>query len=346
MTTSLQRARPSPGRRRLVRERRRRNWARLGRLAWLSALVAATAALAFARVVPGEVRAGRAAAGLVVVLLATGLAARAGGRVLLPGVLAGAGAVAAVLTGHPVLLGAMAVSTGVVGAVLAVVATTPAATFLRAAREVLVSLAVAAVAALAVAGWEAPMSVVRYGYVVLGLSLVGALALVYSLGAGLHGLGRRGKVLAVAAVVLLAVALAYTQALAHWGSPDLVDAVTRLRNDTRATLHAVPHPIAALLGIPALAWGVFMRARRRQGWWVTGIGTAFTAAATTRLVDHGVGLGTTLLSEAYSLLVGLALGYLVIRAEQSLTGSRGRRARRDEEAGAHRPEPGRFATLH
>lgn len=328
-----------------MRERPRRAWGRVGRAVWLAALVTVTAVLVGGQVTPVETRLGRAAAGLVAVLLVTGLAARAGGRVLLPGLLAVAGAVAAVLTGQPVLLGAMAVVTGVVGAVLAVMATTPAATFLRAVREVLVALVVAAVAALGVAGWAVPMGVARFGYVVLGLSLVGGLALVYSLGAGLHGLGRRGKVLAVAAVLLLAVALAYSQALAHWGSPGLVDAVTRMRNDTRATLYAVPHPIEALLGVPTLAWGVFMRARRRQGWWVTAIGTAFTAAVTPRLVDDGVGLATTLLSEAYSLLLGLVLGYLVIRAEQTLTGSHGRRARRDEEAGAHRPEPGRMAAL-
>ena len=329
----------------MVRERRRRGWARVGKVFWLALLLTATAGLVGAQVVPVENRDGRAVAGLLAVLLATGLAARTGGRVLLPGLLAVTGAVAAVLTAQPILLGAMAVVTGVVGAVLAVMVTTPAATFLRAVREVLVALVVAAVAALGVAGWAVPMGAVRFGYVALGLSLVGALALVYSLGAGLHGLGRRGKVLAVAAVLLLAVALAYSQALAHWGSPGLVDAVTRLRNDSRATLHAVPHPIEALLGIPALAWGVFMRARRRQGWWATAIGTAFTAAVTTRLVDRGVSLGTGVLSEGYSLLVGLVLGYLLIRAEQMLTGSRGRRARRDEEAGAHRPEPGRIASL-
>ncbi|HET8602577.1 MAG TPA: hypothetical protein VFM09_01485, partial [Marmoricola sp.] len=145
---------------------------------------------------------------------------------------------------------------------------------------------------------------------------------------------------------LLALVLAYSEALLHWGSPELVATVDGIRSGTRARLHAVPHPIEALLGVPALAWGVFMRARRRQGWWVTAFGTTLTAPLTTRLVDPGVTLATTALAAAYSLLVGLALAYLVIRAEQSFSGSHGRRARRDEEAGAHRPEPGRMAPLH
>ena len=53
-----------------------------------------------------------------------------------------------------------------------------------------------------------------------------------------------------------------------------------------------------------------------------------------------VGLGT-----AYSLVAGLLLGYLVIRADSFLSGARGRRARRAEEASAHRPEPGRSHAL-
>ena len=66
----------------------------------------------------------------------------------------------------------------------------------------------------------------------LGLSLLGALALAYRLAAGLHGLGRRGAVMLVSGIGLLAVSLAYTEALARWGSPELVDAV---RADQAAT---------------------------------------------------------------------------------------------------------------
>lgn len=337
---------PRPaGRRRAGSERTRRTGHRLRRAAWTLTLVVAIGALVAVRVVHVDVRTGRAAAGSLAAVLAVGLAARSGARPWLPGFVTIAGAVAAVLTALPLLLSALAVVTGVLGAVLAVMATTPAATFARSVREVLVAVLLSAATALGVAGWAAPMSVVRYGYVALALALLGALALVYSLGAGLHGLGRRGTLVALAAVLLLAIALAYSEALEHWGSPDLIAWANRLRADTRATLHAVPHPIEVLLGVPALAWGVFMRARRRQGWWVTAFGTALTAPVTTRLVDHGVGLATTGLSLAYSLVLGLVLSWLVIRVDQSLTGGRGRRSRRDEGAGAHRPEPSRVAAL-
>jgi hypothetical protein len=47
----------------------------------------------------------------------------------------------------------------------------------------------------------------------------------------------------------------------------------------------------------------------------------------------------------YSLLLGLLLGYAVIRADTFLTGTRGRRARKLEEQTAHRPEPDRIHAL-
>jgi hypothetical protein len=45
-------------------------------------------------------------------------------------------------------------------------------------------------------------------------------------------------------------------------------------------------------------------------------------------------------------VLGLFLWYLVIRTDTFLTGARGRRARRLEEATAHRPEPNRLQSLH
>ena len=51
------------------------------------------------------------------------------------------------------------------------------------------------------------------------------------------------------------------------------------------------------------------------------------------------------LRAAYSVALGLLLGYVVIRVDLALTGPKGRGARRAEEAGPHRPEPKRFAEL-
>jgi hypothetical protein len=51
------------------------------------------------------------------------------------------------------------------------------------------------------------------------------------------------------------------------------------------------------------------------------------------------------LTEGYTLLVGLLVGMLVIRIDLLLSGSGGRRATRDEEDRAVRPEAGRTRPL-
>ncbi len=273
------------------------------------------------------------------------LAGRAGGRAFLAGGLALVLAGAAVLTGVPVLLAGAAVSTVVLGAVLGVLATTPAVRFRRVVRECLVAALVAAGAALAAAGYGARVSEVRTGYLTLALAMVGALALVYRLGAGLHGLGRRGSVIMTAGLVLLAVSLAYTEALARWGPPGLVESIEETAQRLRATLGAVPRPTEFLLAFPVLAWGVSTRARRRQGWWAGVFGAAGLAVAAASLLRPGFSLLEAGLTLLYSLVLGLGLGYVVIRADRFLSGARGRRARRAEEAAAHRPEPGRLQPL-
>jgi hypothetical protein len=282
--------------------------------------------------------------------LAWGLAIRTGGRPLWAAGLSSVLAIAAVVSDwHPLVAGA-GVGTGVMGATLAVMATTPAATYLLALREALIATAIAAVGAVGAVGYgvdrDTDIDPARFGYAVLALSLAGTFALVYRLGAGLHGLGRRGYIVAGGAVLMLALALAYSEAIAHWGSRELVGTMDDFRDATRSHLGAVPHPIVAMLGYPALIWGVFMRARRRQGWWVCAFGVAATAPIATRLVNADVGARSVVLGGIYSFAVGALVGYLVIRVEQSLTGSHGRRARRDEEAEAHRPEPRRTRPLH
>ena len=287
----------------------------------------------------------RAGAVTLTTTYAFALAVRAGGRPVLTGALTLALAATAVVSGQPVLLAAAGVSTATVGAVLAVMVTQPAARVVVVARECLIAVLVAVVAAFAANAYDARVSLERAGYLVLGLSLLGALALAYRLAAGLHGLGRRGAVMLVSGIGLLAVSLAYTEALGRWGSPELVDAFERSTRDLADLIGAVPRPTALLLGFPALAWGVSTRARRRQGWWGTGFGAAATALVATSLLDPEVSLVEAGLATAYSLVAGLLLGYLVIRADSFLSGARGRRARRMEEASAHRPEPGRTHPL-
>jgi hypothetical protein len=315
--------------------------------AWWVVLLVAAAALVVDRFhrLPSHVA--PAAAGVFGIVLVLGLVVRTGGQPLLPVVLATGYAAAAVLTLQPLLLGGAAAGVGAAAAVLAVMGTVPAVRFRHAIREVVLACALATVAGLAVAAFGRPAGVAvdRFTYLVLAGALLGCFALVYRLGAGFHGLGRRGYAVAAGATLLLAIALAYSEAVGRWGSPALVNGIDDVRVFVRAHAGAVPHPIETLLGVPALCWGTFMRARRRQGWWVCAFGAAVPAPATTRFLIADVPVHTTVLGAVYSLVLGLALGWGAVRAEQVLTGSRGRRARRDEEAAAHRPEPARFEPL-
>ncbi len=252
---------------------------------------------------------------------------------------------AAKLTEEPVVVAGVAVGTAVVAGVLAVMETVPASGFVATVREVVLAAVTAGVGALAVATYRTDIDPVRFRYVVLGAGVVLALVLVNGLGAGLHGLGRRGLLVLLLGTLLLVGAVAYGEALSRWGSAEIVDTIEALRSTIRSNAGAVPHPIQALVGYPALAWGVFMRARRRQGWWVSAFGVAATLTTACMFVDPTLSDRRALLGELYSLGLGLVVGYVVIRLDLFFTGPRGRRARQDEAAHAHRPEPGRSRAL-
>lgn len=315
---------------------------------WVLAVVATSVVLAVLRTRETAAVLDQSTTVVLATLLAVGLAARSGGGVPLPGLVAALLGGAAVLTEWPPLLAGVAVATGVVAACLAVLGTVPARGPVGVVREVVLAQLVATAGALAVGGLSVDLDVDRFGYTVLGLGLAATIALVYRLGGGLHGLGRRGLAAGLGALVLLAVALVYTAALGTYGSPELITQVDTARAWVRDHLGAVPHPIEALVGIPALAWGVSARDRRRQGWWVCAFGTAGTAGAASRLVDPAVTEAATALGAAYSLVVGLLLGLVVIRLARLVTHRRGpRRGRRTpEEGGVHRPEPPRLRALH
>ena len=178
----------------------------------------------------------------------------------------------------PPLLAGAAAATGVLAACLAVLATRPAATFLAAIGEVVLALLLATLGALGVASFSVRLEVERFAYLVISVAFLATVALVYRLAGGLHSLGRRGLVLAAGATVLLLVVLVYTAALTRYGSPELVLQVRSAQEWVRDQLGGVPHSVEALVGIPALVWGVSMRSRRRQGWWVCAFGATATAA--------------------------------------------------------------------
>ena len=84
------------------------------------------------------------------------------------------------------------------------------------------------------------------------------------------------------------------------GSPELVLQVRSAQDWVRDQLGGVPHPVEALVGIPALVWGVSMRYRRRQGWWVCAFGATATAAVTTGCSRTDVFTMEAVLAAAYS----------------------------------------------
>ena len=147
-----------------------------------------------------------------------------------------------------------------------------------------------------------------------------------------------------AALVLLVVVLVYTAALTRYGSPSCSSRSESARHWVREHLGGVPHPVEVLIGIPALVWGVSMRSRRRQGWWVCVFGAAATAAATTRFIQDDATFRTIALGEAYSVMLGLVVGFIVIRVVRLLRGT-GRRSKNTDVA-THRPEPRRLQPLH
>lgn len=321
---------------------------RVQALLWLTAalvVVAGVAALLAAAIGEGPAWLDGAGAVAVATVLAWALAVRTGGRPWVTAVLALAIGVAAVVVDTPMLRTGAAVLTVVTGGVLAVMLTVPAATYWRACREVLIATVLAGITALTAVGFEPTVTVPRFDYASLLLGLVLVFGLVYRLGAGLHGLGRRGLVAVLVGAVLLVLTLAYAELLRRYGAGSVVQSVLDFVDWTTERIGAFPRPLVVLLGIPALVWGTHMRARRRQGWWVCAFGVTATIPLAQGLLDPDgsfVGAG---LRAAYSLVPGLLLGYLVVRADLAITGPRGRRGRRAEEAEAHRPEPSRLAEL-
>ncbi|MGH3362509.1 MAG: hypothetical protein ACRDOM_08645 [Nocardioides sp.] len=344
---------PAPRRRAVRRSPLRRVWDRISTTAAVAAValvvagglaaVVASATGLGPRELDRELSQGGAAA--IAVAYAWAVAARTGGRPFVFGALALLLGVAVVALDRDFLATGAAMTTSVVAAVLAVLVTIPAVTLVRAVREVLVAVVVAGIGAVATVGFEPAVSVSRFEYGSLGLAVVTALALVYRLGAGLHGLGRRGLVAVLVGGAVLAVILAYAELLRRYGTPGLVESMFDGVQWSRERLGAFPRPLEAVLGIPALMWGAHMRARRRQGWWVCVFGVAATSPIATSLVRTSVTRTEASLATAYALVVGMVIGFLLIRADLWLIGSRGRRGTRAEEASALRPEPSRISPL-
>lgn len=313
-------------------------------IGWATLLLIATAGVVFDRfqTLPDRVSGGFAV--LFAVLVVAGVWARSGTPLwVAAGVTTAFGALAVGLQNALLLRGAALVTAASV-AIFAVLVTVPAPRFRRAVGEVVVAESLAVAGAFAVVAYHVDVNGDAFRYTALALALIGAFAAVYRPGAGLHGLGRRGYILIGGIAVLLTFAVAYSLALTHWGSHYVSATVDDLRSWTHDSLGGSPHLLEVIVGVPSLCWGVFTRARRRQGWWMCAFGVALTAPAATSLIDGAV-TRVALLGCLYSLILGVLVGFIIVRVEQVFTGSRGRRARRTEEAAAHRPEPRRWAPL-
>jgi hypothetical protein len=319
---------------------------------WVLVVAGGAAALVAGMIPVGPARLPEAGAVAVGTAYTWVLAARTGGRPVVFSLLALAVGVLTVVVDTDQVRTGAAVVTAAISAVLGVVITVPAVKFRHAVRETSIAVLVAGIGALAVLGFEPSVDVTRFEYAVLVLSLLCVFTLVYRLGAGLHGLGTRGLFIVLLGALVLVVTLLYAEMLRRYGTHELVTTLLDGVHWSRENLRAFPRPILTILGVPALVWGTHMRARRRQGWWVCAFGVAGTAAVSDALVNPAISVEESALSVLYGVVVGLVIGYVVVRIDLALTGAGGgsravgRRGRRAEEVEhAVRPEPKRTDAL-
>lgn len=315
-------------------------------IGWLlGTAAAATSVIAVDGVPPWAGRAGGAVLTIVYVITLT---YRCGGRVALWPPLVALLVAGALVFDLNWLLSTVSVATAVLASVLAVFITRPAASVVRVIGEFALAALVSVSGGLAVAGWNAPVLYERYNLLVLALAMLLTFGVVWGLGAGLHGLGRRGFLLIIGGAVLVAVILAYGTAVRTYGSPVVVNALDDSITWMRDYIGGVPRPAQVLVGFPALVWGISTRADRRQGWWMCAFGVVGTAVMTTQLASPQADPSYFGLSALYSLVLGLLLGLLVRRLDPTTRAPEagtGRRALRDEPVTVMRPEPLRTRPL-
>ncbi len=312
-------------------------------LAWLAGFAVATTSVV---AVGFPDRYARYGAAVLAVVFTAGVARRSGGRSTLWSVLVALLSAIALLTEWAWAMAGASVVTATFGAVLAVLITRPASRLSSVVREYAIALLMATSAAVAVAAWNAPVVHQRYYILVLVAALATIFGIVWGLGAGLHGLGRRGVTLIVGGAAVLAVLLVYSTFVRTYGSPELVNAIDETVVWLRDTIGGVPRPTEVLIGFPALVWGISTRSNRRQGWWMCAFGVVGTSVMATGLASPNADVTYVALSTLYSAVLGLGLGLLVRKLDPGTTSRSGRRAARREDGDTYvRAEPPRFAAL-
>ncbi|MEJ7634787.1 hypothetical protein [Aeromicrobium sp.] len=283
----------------------------------------------------------RPSAALLMVVFALGLTHRGGGhmRIWVP-MTAALGALAVTMETNLLLASAAAV-TAVLAAVWAVLVTRPAASIIGAIGEYVLALLVASSGTLGVAAWNAPVNYQRFNLIVLTVSLGLAIALVWNLGAGLHGLGRQNFAILLGVAALVVLVLAYSSFVRTHGSQSIVQGFSDMVIWVRQTFGGAPRPVEVLIGFPALIVGVSLRSKRREGWWILVFAVIGTAVLTTSLVTPGAFPTYIGLSALYSSVLGLVVGLVLRRQFMKERSSRASRAI----APVVRVEPPRFAPL-
>lgn len=283
----------------------------------------------------------RPAAAVLLVAFGTMLTHRVGGHLRIWASVVTALALSAYLTEINALLVAAAGTTAVLAAVVAVLYTRPADSIPAVLREFVVSLILALSGTFAVAAWNAPVDVESFLMIVMAAALTVAISIVWSLGAGLHGLTAKHLAILAGVAVVTVLLFFYGGFVRSHGSAT----ITAFLDDTivwlRQNVGGVPRPFEVLVGFPALVVGTSMRSRYRVGWWVCVFAVVGTVLVTVSLVDPGAYPSYLALSTLYSAVLGLAFG-LVVR--HFVLATRSRRAARAVELPT-RVEPARFAPL-
>lgn len=283
----------------------------------------------------------RPSAALLMIVFGVALIHRGGGhmRIWLP--ITAVVSVTAVVWEANVLLASAAAVTAVLSAVWAVLVTRPAETISGAIREYVLALVIALSGTAAVAAWNAPVNYQRFNLMVITIALGLAIALVWNLGAGLHGLGKQNLAILAGVAGLLLLLLAYSSFVRSHGSQTLVDAFSQMIIWMRQNFEGVPRPVEVFIGFPALLVGVSLRSKRREGWWVQVFAVIGTAVLTTSLVTPGAFPTYIGLSTLYSAILGLGVG--LIARYYAMRQFDARAARAIEQV--VRVEPPRFAPL-
>jgi hypothetical protein len=282
----------------------------------------------------------RPSAALLLVVFSLGVTHRAGGHMRIWSVAATILAAAALVSQTNMLIAAAAAVTAILAATWAVIVTRPAQTVIGSLREFAVSILVATSGTIGVAAWNAPVNYQRFNLFVLAVSLALVIMIVWSLGAGLHGLGRQNLTILVGVAAVVVLLLAYSSFVRSYGSATIVDGFADLVIWLRQTFRGVPRPAEVFIGFPALIVGVALRSRRREGWWVLVFAVLGTGVITTSLVSPGAYPSYIALSTLYSIVLGVALGLILRRIVLTQRAKRSRAI-----VPEHRVEPGRLAPL-